>query len=128
MGADTDGGGCTAPGQQLMRVGYILAGNGSIGDARHHALAFLDQARAQRHLLVTDRVRELTQLVVSELVTNARKYPPGPVWMELRITARIGQHGLEIVKAASEELSIEEEALGNRITARIALSDSLPHR
>ncbi|MFF4985503.1 ATP-binding protein [Streptomyces sp. NPDC001046] len=130
----------------MVRASYILGGDGSIADARHHALAFLDQAHARRHLPVSDRARELTQLVVSELVTNARKYAPGPVWMELRITARIvevvvldsnpavpaarpadpariGQHGLEIVKAAAEELLIEQEALGKRITARIALPD-----
>jgi hypothetical protein len=36
---------------------------------------------------------------------------------------RIGQHGLEIVKAVTEELLIEQEPVGKRITARIALSD-----
>jgi anti-sigma regulatory factor (Ser/Thr protein kinase) len=89
---------------------------------------------------------DLTQLVVSELVTNARKYAPGPVLMELRVTAdtvdvtvwdsdptvptartadpgRIGQHGLEIVAAVTEELSIQQESVGKRITARIALPD-----
>ncbi|HSY00182.1 MAG TPA: ATP-binding protein, partial [Streptomyces sp.] len=90
--------------------------------------------------------RDLTQLVVSELVTNARKYAPGPVLMELRITTgsveivvwdsdptvpaarasdpdRIGQHGLEIVKAVTEDLFVEQAPVGKRITARIALAD-----
>ncbi|MGX1471306.1 UNVERIFIED_CONTAM: hypothetical protein RKD50_000114 [Streptomyces canus] len=36
---------------------------------------------------------------------------------------RIGQHGLEIVKAVTGDLFIEQEPVGKRITARIALSD-----
>jgi hypothetical protein len=34
---------------------------------------------------------------------------------------RIGQHGLEIVKAVTEGLLIEQEPVGKRITARIPL-------
>ncbi|MGW7494777.1 ATP-binding protein [Streptomyces luteogriseus] len=148
MGIDGDGEGRRTPEQHLVRTGYALVGDDScIADARHHAVAFLDQARAAHCVFVSDRVRDLTQLVVSELVTNARKYAPGPVLMELLLTARvvevvvwdseptvpvaqpadpgrIGQHGLEIVKVATEELLIEQEPVGKRITARIALSDT----
>ncbi len=144
-----DGDGCTEPEEQLSRVGYALDGNGGcIAQARHHALAFLGQAQADHHLVVSARTRDLTQLVVSELVTNVLKYAPGPVLIELRITARIldvvvwdsdpmvpaaraadpdriGQHGLEIVKAVTEELLIEQQPVGKRITARIALSEPL---
>ena len=133
-----------------MRAGYALGGeDGCIADARHHALAFLDRAHADHRLVVSARVRDLTQLVVSELVTNARKYAPGPVLLELRVTAdsvdivvwdsdppgpaaraadpdRVGQHGLEIVKAVTEDLFIEQEPVGKRITARIALADPSP--
>ncbi|MGK5693289.1 ATP-binding protein [Streptomyces sp. URMC 128] len=147
MGSHADGDGCTEPEVDLLRVGYAMGGDDScIADARHHAAAFLDQARADHHVPVASRARDLTQLVVSELVTNARKYAPGPVLMELRITARhvevvvwdsdprvpaaraadpgrIGQHGLEIVKAVTEDLFIEQEPVGKRITARIALLD-----
>ncbi|MFF1721131.1 ATP-binding protein [Streptomyces sviceus] len=35
---------------------------------------------------------------------------------------RIGQHGLEIVKAVTEDLFIEQEPVGKRITARIPLA------
>ncbi|WP_063753038.1 ATP-binding protein, partial [Streptomyces resistomycificus] len=88
MGSHADGDGCTAPDEYLMRAGYALGGDdGCIADARHHAVTFLDQARTGHHLPVSERARDLTQLVVSELVTNARKYAPGPVLMELRITA-----------------------------------------
>ncbi|MFI7501646.1 ATP-binding protein [Streptomyces sp. NPDC049687] len=148
MGSHTDGDGCTGSDEHVLRAGFALDGDdGCIADARHHAVAFLDQARTGHHLPVSERARELTQLVVSELVTNARKYAPGPVLMEMRITAdsvhvvvwdsdptvpafraadpgRIGQHGLEIVKAVSEDLSIRQEPVGKRITARIPLSDA----
>ncbi|WP_443070643.1 hypothetical protein [Streptomyces sp. SLBN-115] len=43
----------------------------------------------------------------------------------------IGQHGLEIVKAVTEDLSVRQEPVGKRITARIALSSTsssdIPH-
>lgn len=144
---DTDGDGCTARDEYLVRVGFALGGDdGCIADARQHAAAFLDQAGEEYELLVTARARDLTQLVVSELVTNACKYAPGPVLVELGLTAgavevvvwdsdpevpapraadpgRIGGHGLEIVKAVSEDLSVDREAVGKRITARIALTD-----
>ncbi|MFI5820563.1 ATP-binding protein [Streptomyces rishiriensis] len=131
-----------------MRAGYALEGDdGCIAEARQHAVAFLDRARTDHRLPVSERALGLTQLVVSELVTNARKYAPGPVLMELRVTAhaldvviwdsdptvptaraadpeRIGQHGLEIVKALTENLFTEQEPVGKRITARIALTDA----
>ncbi|GGY87195.1 hypothetical protein GCM10010300_34410 [Streptomyces olivaceoviridis] len=85
-------------------------------------------------------------MVVSELVTNARKYAPGPVLMELRImgevvevvvwdsdpvlpvarvsdASRVGQHGLEIVMAVAQGVEARREPVGKRITARIALAD-----
>ncbi|MYV70249.1 ATP-binding protein [Streptomyces sp. SID2131] len=131
-----------------MRAGYAFDGDdGCIADARHHATAFLNKARAEHRLTVSDRAKDLTVLVVSELVTNVLKYAPGPVLMELRATAevvdvvvwdsdptvpatlaadpgRIGQHGMEIVRAVTEELFIEQEPVGKRITARIALTDT----
>ncbi|MFE7444345.1 ATP-binding protein [Streptomyces chartreusis] len=139
---DTAGTGCRA-----MQTALALKGDGaSIAQARHRATEFLYQAQEGYGLPVSQQVLELTQLVVSELVTNARKYAPGPVLMELRITAhavdivvwdsdptvpaaraadpgRIGQHGLEIVQAVSENLSVEPEPVGKRITARIALHE-----
>jgi anti-sigma regulatory factor (Ser/Thr protein kinase) len=142
-----DGDACTEPEEHLRRAGYALDGDsGCIAEARHHAIAFLEQAHADHHLKVSPRTRELTQLVVSELVTNALKYAPGPVLMELRLTDqvvdvvvwdsdpmvpaaraadpdRIGQHGLEIVQAVTAELLVEQQPVGKRITARIALSE-----
>ncbi|MFJ9908937.1 ATP-binding protein [Streptomyces sp. NPDC101152] len=131
-----------------MRAGHALDGGpGCIADARRYAVAFLDRARGDHHLRVPARSGDLTQLVVSELVTNALKYAPGPVLLELRITTRdveivvwdsdpavpaarapdpdrIGQHGLEIVKAVTEDLLIEQKPVGKHITARITLTDT----
>ncbi|EFL36544.1 regulatory protein [Streptomyces viridochromogenes DSM 40736] len=145
MKSDAEGGGFTTPEGHLARVGFALGGDeGCIADARQHAAAFLDQAGDDYGLLVPARTKDLTQLVVSELVTNACKYAPGPVLVELGLTAeavevvvwdsaptvptaraadpgRIGGHGLEIVKAVSEGLSVDQEAVGKRITARLAL-------
>ncbi|MEU0234915.1 MULTISPECIES: ATP-binding protein [unclassified Streptomyces] len=129
-----------------MRAGFSLNGDSTcIAQARHHATAFLDQARAEHDLAISQRVHDVTTLVVSELVTNAHKYAPGPVLMELRISAssvdvvvrdsdpavpatrtadpgRVGQHGLEIIKAITEKLFIEQEPGGKRISARLTLT------
>ncbi|MGW2304822.1 ATP-binding protein [Streptomyces sp. NPDC001809] len=132
----------------LVRAGYALdGGGGCIAAARRHVTAFLDRARTEHRLAVSQRTRDLAQLIVSELVTNAHKYAPGPVLMELRISAgwmdivvwdsdpaipaaraadpgRVGQHGMEIIKAVAENLFIEQESVGKRITARLALTES----
>ncbi|MGC0344145.1 anti-sigma regulatory factor (Ser/Thr protein kinase) [Streptomyces sp. SLBN-8D4] len=142
----SEGDGCGAANGYLMHARYALSEHdGCIAEARHRAVAFLTKAQVDRHLPVPPRARDLTQLVVSELVTNARKYAPGPVLLELCINARavdvvvwdsdptvpvaraadpdrIGQHGLEVVRAVTEALFIEQELVGKRITARIALS------
>jgi anti-sigma regulatory factor (Ser/Thr protein kinase) len=130
-----------------MQVGYALGGDdGCIAEARHHAADFLSRLQGEHDLYVSPRAMDLTQLVVSELVTNSRKYAPGPVLVELRIAGasvevvvwdsdptvpeahaadpgRIGQHGLEIVKAIVQNLDIQRQSVGKRITARIALTD-----
>ncbi|MFD6491800.1 ATP-binding protein [Streptomyces sp. NPDC060188] len=119
----------------------------SIADARHLAIAFLDRARTEHLVAVSLKAVELAQLVVSELVTNARKYAPGPVVLRLRIIAatveisvwdsqpdlplarvadpsRVGQHGLEIVTAIAQKVEIRREGAGKRITARLLLDDA----
>jgi two-component sensor histidine kinase len=140
------GDGCNGPDEYLIRADYALDGReGCIAQARRHAAALLDRAGDEHRLPMCARVKDLTLLVVSELVTNACKYAPGPVLMELRVNARvvdvavwdadpvlptaqladpgrIGQHGLEIVAAATETLLMEQKPDGKRITARLALS------
>ncbi|WP_105968196.1 ATP-binding protein [Streptomyces geranii] len=117
-----------------------------IARARHLMADFLGRARADHGMAVSTRAVGLAQLVVSELVTNAHKYAPGPLRMELRIVddavevtvrdgvrvlpvarpvepGRVGQHGLEIVMAVVQAFQVRLEPAGKSVTARIALTD-----
>jgi anti-sigma regulatory factor (Ser/Thr protein kinase) len=138
-----------APDEQVIETTVALTGDGScIAEARHLAAGFLTRAQIEHDLPVSQRSTDLTQLVVSELVTNARKYAPGPVLMALRIVGdavevvvwdsdpvlpvaraadaeRVGQHGLEIVMAVAHGFEAQREPVGKRITARIALWSNL---
>lgn len=141
------GGDGTAPFEQLLQTTVALDGDGAdIAHARHMAAGFLARVQAEHGLSVSARVLDVTQLVVSELVTNARKYAPGPALMDLRIAGdtvevsvwdsdpvlpiaraadagRVGQHGLEIVMAVARGFEARREPVGKRITARLALAD-----
>ncbi|MFE9925608.1 ATP-binding protein [Streptomyces sp. NPDC005774] len=141
---DEDGAALDRP---ALQTTVALDGEGtSIARARHLATDFLARVQAEHGLRVPQRALDLTQLVVSELVTNARKYAPGPVLMDLRIAGdtvevvvwdsepalpaaratdaeRVGQHGLEIVMAVARSLVVQREPVGKRVTARIALLD-----
>ncbi|GHH66127.1 hypothetical protein GCM10018775_87710 [Streptomyces umbrinus] len=143
----TDGEGGILPGALPLEDTVALDGDGTvIAQARHRAADFLARVQAEHGLPVSARAMDLTQLVVSELVTNALKYAPGPVLMELRIAGaavdvvvwdsdpvlpvaraaaagRVGQHGLEIVMAVAQGFEAQRETVGKRITARIALLD-----
>ncbi|MEU0946866.1 ATP-binding protein [Streptomyces canus] len=136
-----------APGEQAIQTTVALDGDGTcIARARHLAAGFLTRVQAEHGLPVSQRAVDLTQLVVSELVTNALKYAPGPVLLDLRIVGdavevmvwdsdpvlpvaraadvgRVGQHGLEIVMAVAQGFEAQREPVGKRITARIALLD-----
>ncbi|WP_432029908.1 ATP-binding protein [Streptomyces sp. 1222.5] len=133
-------------------LGAVVALDGQgacIAEARHLAAGFLTRVRAEHAVAVSQRAVELTQLVVSELVTNAQKYAAGPILLDLRIAdglvevqvwdsdpvlpvaraadaGRVGQHGLEIVMAVCEGFEAMREPVGKRLTARLALHDSPP--
>ncbi|MDO0924309.1 ATP-binding protein [Streptomyces sp. TG1A-8] len=137
----------TVPDEWAIRTTVALDGDGSdIARARHLAVGFLTRVQGEYGLPVSARALDLTQLVVSELVTNARKYAPGPVLLDLRVVGdlievavwdsdpvlpvaraadagRVGQHGLEIVMAVSQGFEARREPVGKRITARLALLD-----
>ncbi|MEU8792685.1 ATP-binding protein [Streptomyces sp. NPDC048643] len=141
---DCVGGGRSSP-ALLRDVSLELDGHGSrIAHARQHAAAFLAEARDDYGILVATGTIEVVQLIVSELVTNARKYAPGPATLHLRIVGpvlrvelwdgspvlpaaetldphRVGQHGLELVTALARTVTIESAAVGKRITAEIVL-------
>ncbi|MFF2205481.1 ATP-binding protein [Streptomyces sp. NPDC058145] len=137
----------TTPGEQVLQATIALDGNDTvIAQARHLAADFLTHVQAGHGLPVSQRAMDLTQLVVSELVTNAIKYAPGPVLLDVRIAGdtvevvvwdsdpvlpvaraadvgRVGQHGLEIVMAVCQSFEAQREPVGKRITVRIALLD-----
>ncbi|MFG3283275.1 ATP-binding protein [Streptomyces sp. NPDC048111] len=130
---------------QPLRVSAALEGEGAcIARARHVAAQFLSWARDEHGVPVSPYVQDMTRLVVSELVTNALKYAPGPVLLELTIeddtviiavwdsdpvlpiaraadAGRVGQHGLEIVLLVAASFEARKEAVGKRITVGIAL-------
>ncbi|MER5383246.1 ATP-binding protein [Streptomyces sp. NPDC002688] len=131
-----------------LEASLALDSDGSrIAQARHLAAAFLTKVRDDHGIPVMTATVETVQLIVSELVTNARKYAPGPALLHLRITGpvlrvelwdsnpalptakapnprRIGQHGLEIVTALARTVTAEQTPLGKRITADIVLSSA----
>ncbi|MFD5074210.1 ATP-binding protein [Streptomyces sp. NPDC058371] len=139
----------TAPGAHSAPAA-CAAYNGDttcISAARRFATAYLTRVHADHHVPLSDRALSVTQLVVSELITNACRYAPGPSRLDLRIVddsvevtvwdtgpalpaprepdpARIGQHGLEIVLAVCHEYAVHPEPVGKRTTALIALTNS----
>ncbi|MDR6980954.1 anti-sigma regulatory factor (Ser/Thr protein kinase) [Streptomyces sp. 3330] len=118
-----------------------------IGDARRLATGLLTEVQAVHGLPVSERALGMTQLVVSELVTNAVKYAPGPVMLDLQVSGgavrvsvwdsdpvlpegaatdpeRVGRHGLEITLAVCQAYEVRRELVGKRVTALIALADN----
>ncbi|MFD8205817.1 ATP-binding protein [Streptomyces sp. NPDC059695] len=120
------------------------ADGGAIASARAFTADFLAAAPPVRDAPVARERVELAQLVVSELVTNAVRHASGPcrVLLELRRDVleisvfdretaapvprghdprRIGQHGVEIVVAVCESLSVEPDPDGKRVRACLSL-------
>ncbi|MEV1025930.1 ATP-binding protein [Streptomyces sp. NPDC050264] len=132
-----------------LEVAISLDGTrGCIAQARQAAAHFLAQAREQHQVTVAARAVENTQLIVSELVTNAVKYAPGPGLLQLRISEgtvqvevwdsdpvlpaalaanpeRVGQHGLEIVTILAHSLTMQPTVVGKRITAALHLNPAV---
>ncbi|KQX65535.1 MULTISPECIES: ATP-binding protein [unclassified Streptomyces] len=138
--------GSSAPGGNPAETTVALDGkDGCIARARRLTGDFLRRVQSRDGLAVSDRAMDLSQLVVSELVTNALRYAPGPVLLQLRIAGaaveivvwdsdpvppvpqapdptRVGQHGLEIVRAVAQDFVVAREPVGKRIVARLGLS------
>lgn len=127
-------------------VSAQFEGGQDIAEARLLARTFLADLRAVHGLAVSARAEGAVQLVVSELVTNARKYAPGPCLLTLQVAegavevtvwdsepslpvvqaadpGRVGQHGLEIVVAVCRSFQMHREPVGKRITAAVVLAD-----
>lgn len=129
-------------------VSLALEENAEIAVARDAARNFLTSMQVEHGVPVSEQASGMVPLVVSELVTNAGKYAPGPclvtfaasegevdvtVWDSnpTGITAqtadpqRIGRHGLEIVMAVSRSVEVHREPVGKRVTATVELTDGL---
>ncbi|MET9935382.1 MULTISPECIES: ATP-binding protein [unclassified Streptomyces] len=133
-------------GEQVVAVSAAFEGSEDIAAARIVIRDFLHSVQSVHGLPVSERVMDTAQLVVSELVTNARKYAPGPCLLTLTLdegavevgvwdssTAmplilgpdpqRVGQHGLEIVIALCRSFEIHREPVGKRVKATLVLAD-----
>jgi anti-sigma regulatory factor (Ser/Thr protein kinase) len=132
--------------ENLLSAAGAFEGSEGIAVARDLARSFLADVQAVHGPPVSGRAMGIVQLVVSELVTNARKYAPGPCLLTLEVTGgsvevtvwdsnptppailapdplRVGQHGLEIVMAVGQSFAVHREPVGKQITTTIALAD-----
>ncbi|MEU7428319.1 ATP-binding protein [Streptomyces sp. NPDC040750] len=117
-----------------------------IAAARDTACGFLASLQAVHGLPVSQRAMGMVQLMVSELVTNARKYAPGPCLLTLTASegavevtvwdssttlpsilapdpGHVGQHSLEIVMAVCRSFEMHREPVGKRIRAAVVMAD-----
>ncbi|MFJ9831235.1 ATP-binding protein [Streptomyces sp. NPDC101169] len=140
-----------SPGSRPMAVAAAFGSDAQIAAARTLARSFLADLTAVHGVAVSERVLHVVQLVVSELVTNARKYAPGPCLLTIQARAgavevivrdsgsslptvrepdpgRVGQHGLEIVMAACRSFEMRREPQGKLVRAAVALDDAEPRR
>src|SRR4051812_18911602 len=68
-----------------IMVFVAFEGREEIAEARGMARDFLASVQAVHGRPVSQRAMDMVQLVVSELVTNASKYAPGPCLLDLEI-------------------------------------------
>ncbi|MFI6438487.1 ATP-binding protein [Streptomyces sp. NPDC050759] len=131
---------------RLISVSAAFEGSEEIAQARDLARSFLADVHAVHGLPVSGRAVGVVELVVSELVTNARKYAPGPCLLTLEVNEgavevtvwdseprlplaqgadpnRVGQHGLEIVTAVCQSFEMHREPVGKRIKTAIVLGN-----
>ncbi|MFG6301327.1 ATP-binding protein [Streptomyces rochei] len=130
-----------SPGDRCIAVSAAFGGTAEIAEARGLVRDFLALVGAVHGLMVTTGTAGMVELVVSELVTNARKYAPGPCLLDLELSEeavlvsvwdsstvlpadanRVGQHGLELVMAVCESFCVRREPVGKRVTASVPCS------
>ncbi|MFE7170276.1 ATP-binding protein [Streptomyces sp. NPDC057616] len=123
-----------------------LDGSEPIAAARHAARRFMTELQAVHGIPVSERAMGTVELVVSELVTNAYKYAPGPALLDMEFNGgaveisvwdtdptlpaayqvdpnRIGQHGLEIVMTVSRSFEVRRDPVGKRVKAAVVPAD-----
>ncbi|MDJ0371426.1 ATP-binding protein [Streptomyces sp. H10-C2] len=128
--------------EPLYRSARYDGRNGSIAAARDMAAAFLRDLAPHRNAPVPEHRVQDVLLVVSELVTNAGRYAPGPCVMDLSYVgggvevsvwdtsaelprrfapdpSRIGGHGMEIVERLCRRVTAERVFNGKRVRAHL---------
>ncbi|MFJ6700234.1 ATP-binding protein [Streptomyces sp. NPDC091272] len=133
-------------GGRSTALSVLVESSAGIAGARGTARDFMESLQSQHGLPVSERALGMVQLVVTELVTNASKYAPGPCLLTLEVSdgtvavtvwdssttvpavlapdpARVGQHGLEIVVKVSRSFEVHREPVGKRIRAAVVLAD-----
>jgi anti-sigma regulatory factor (Ser/Thr protein kinase) len=136
--------GFDVPVEPLRRAAHYTGEQGCIAEARSFTAHFVDQLRTEWCVGIEDRAVEEVLLVVSELVTNADRHSNGPYILELEGTdasvsiwvydssaalprryprdpERVGRHGLEIVHALAERVTVERVPVGKRVCAVVKL-------
>ncbi|MEU0742968.1 ATP-binding protein [Streptomyces sp. NPDC006134] len=139
--------GFDVPVEPLRRAAHYTGDPGCIAEARSFASLFLDQLRTEWCAPIGSRTEGAVLLVVSELVTNADRHSQGPYILELEGTdasvtvgvydssgalprrfprdpERVGRHGLEIVHALTESVTVERVPVGKRVRAVVPLNDA----
>ncbi|MFI2645440.1 ATP-binding protein [Streptomyces sp. NPDC018610] len=135
-----------SPAAALRYGAAWVAGATRTADARRAVHAFLALAVRTAQARVPQRAEQDAQLVVSELVANATRHAPGPCGLMLELSAdrarlgitvwdtspalprvherdgaRVGGHGLYLVRACSRAVRAVAGPGGKRITAEVAL-------
>ncbi|MBM7090114.1 ATP-binding protein [Streptomyces sp. NPDC012461] len=138
--------GFDVPVEPLRRAAHFTGEPGCIAEARAFAALFLEQLRTDWCATIDQRVDGAVLLVVSELVTNADRHSNGPYILELEGTdtslvvtvfdssvtlprvfprdpERVGRHGLEIVRALADNVTVERVPVGKCVRAELNLAD-----
>lgn len=128
----------------LYRADHYGGERSGAGDARRLADLFVKELAGVLEIPASERFAYDVLLVVTELLTNANRYAPGPCLMELEggpsgvtVTVwdsstalprtyphdptRIGGHGLEIVRRVCTYVNAERVPVGKRIRALVPL-------
>ncbi|MEU0939775.1 ATP-binding protein [Embleya sp. NPDC005971] len=146
MGRTRDGGSRRSSSGVVVSASAVFGEGESVSLARGLVRGFLRDVQGEHGLPVSERVWDTVQLVVSELVTNARRHAPGACLLTLEVRGgavevsvwdgdptpptilphdpdRLGRHGLEIVMALCRSFAVHRETVGKRISACVVLAD-----
>lgn len=132
----------------LYRAAHYGVEHRAAGEARQMADVFVKELVDLLVVPVSEPFAYDVALVVTELLTNANRYAPGPCLLELegrrsgvtvtlwdsstalprlfpRDPTRIGGHGMEIINRICAEVRVERVPVGKRIRATLCMPAGL---